>query len=443
MQGERNGVCVVALYFRGVKLRGECPPASLPGPAMKILNDPVLGFISIPHPLLLRLVDHPWFQRLRYIKQLGLSHLVYPGALHTRLPHAIGAMHLMGLAIESLREKGHIITEDEALGARIAILLHDVGHGPFSHALEHSLVEGVGHEDVSALVMDALDREFNGALDLGIRIFRDQYPKRFLHQLVSSQLDVDRMDYLNRDSFYTGVSEGVIGGDRIIKMLQVVGDRLVVEEKAIYSIEKFIVARRLMYWQVYLHKTVLACEQMLVQTLRRAKALGLQGVPLFGSPALLGFLRERRDRNSFNNTAVLADFMRLDDHDIMGAVKVWAQHEDRILARLATDLLHRTTLRIRLKREPWDTAHVARVREAFARQMGITAQEAECFVLSGKVVNNAYDTAHDGIKLLFKNGQLKDIAEASDNLGVAALGGVVEKHYLAFPRSMGKEWFGG
>jgi HD superfamily phosphohydrolase len=409
--------------------------------APKIFNDPIHGFITAPHPLVLQLIDHPWFQRLRYIKQLGLSHLVYPGALHTRFHHALGAMHLMGLAIDTLRGKGHAITDEEALGARIAILLHDVGHGPFSHALERSLVDGIGHEEIGALVMAGLNREFGGALDLGIAIFKDEHPKHVLHQLVSSQLDVDRMDYLNRDSFYTGVSEGVIGGDRIIKMLQVVDDRLVVEEKAIYSIEKFIVARRLMYWQVYLHKTVLACEQMLVQTLRRAKVLGLQGVQLFGSPALLGFLRERRDRNSFNDPAVLADFMRLDDHDIMGALKVWAQHEDRILARLATDLLHRTTLRIRLRQQSWDPAQVARVREAFAQQMGITAEEAALFVLSGTVVNNAYDTAHDGIKLLFKNGQLKDIAEASDNLGVAAMGGVVEKHYLAFPRSMGKEWF--
>ncbi|MBZ0205785.1 MAG: HD domain-containing protein [Flavobacteriales bacterium] len=409
----------------------------------KILNDPIHGFITVPHPLLLRLIDHPWFQRLRYIKQLGLSHLVYPGALHTRFHHALGAMHLMGLAIESLRGKGHAITDEEALGAHIAILLHDIGHGPFSHALEHSIVDGISHEGVGALVMDKLNADFEGALDLGIAIFHDRYPKHMLHQLVSGQLDVDRMDYLNRDSFYTGVSEGVIGGDRIIKMLQVVDDRLVVEEKAVYSIEKFIVARRLMYWQVYLHKTVLACEQMLVQTLRRAKTLGLEGAPLFGSPALLGFLRERRDRASFNDPKVLADFMRLDDHDIMGAVKVWADHPDRLLARLSADLLDRRTLRIRLQNEAWQEAHVSRVRKAFAEEMGITEKEAGLFVLSGHIVNNAYDATHDGIQLLYKDGQLKDIAEASDNLGIAAMSGVVEKHYLAFPRSMGKEWFEG
>ena len=409
--------------------------------ATKILNDPIYGFITVPHPLLLRLIDHPWFQRLRYIKQLGLSHLVYPGALHTRFHHALGAMHLMGLAIESLRGKGHSITEEEALGAHVAILLHDIGHGPFSHALEHSLVEGIDHEAVGALVMDRLNTGFDGALDLGIAIFHDRHPKHVLHQLVSGQLDMDRMDYLNRDSFYTGVSEGVIGGDRIIKMLQVVDDRLVVEEKAIYSIEKFIVARRLMYWQVYLHKTVVACEQMLVQTLRRAKTLGLQGVPLFGSPALLGFLGERRDRNSFNDPAVLADFMRLDDHDIMGAVKVWATHTDPVLARLANDLVKRRTLRIKLRDQPWAASQVDGIRKVFAKEMGITEQEAELFVLSGHILNNAYDATHDGIKLLFKNGKLKDIAQASDNLGIAAMSGAVEKHYLAFPRSMGKEWF--
>jgi HD superfamily phosphohydrolase len=401
---------------------------------MKILNDPIYGFISVPHPVVQRLIDHPWFQRLRYIKQLGLGHLVYPGALHTRFHHAVGAMHLMGEAIANLREKGHTISEEEALGARIAILLHDVGHGPFSHALEHSLVEGVGHEDVSALVMDALNTEFNGALDLGIRIFRDQYPKRFLHQLVSSQLDVDRLDYLNRDSFYTGVSEGVIGGERILKMLQVVDDRLVVEEKAIYSIEKFLVARRLMYWQVYLHKTVVACEMMLVETLRRAKQLALQGTPLFASPALLRFLSARHDRAGFNDPAVLADFLRLDDHDIMGAVKVWCDHADTVLARLATDLVTRRNLRIRLQNIPWDDTRIGELRRTVAAQLGITEAEAAHFVLTGSIVNNAYDPAKDRIELRYKDGTLRDIAEASDNLGIQALARPVTKWYLAWPR---------
>jgi HD superfamily phosphohydrolase len=401
---------------------------------VKILNDPIYGFISVPHPVVQRLIDHPWFQRLRYIKQLGLGHLVYPGALHTRFHHALGAMHLMGEAIATLRDKGHAITDEEALGARIAILLHDVGHGPFSHALEHSLVEGIGHEAVSALVMDALNAEFDGALQPGIRIFRDQHPKRFLHQLVSSQLDVDRLDYLNRDSFYTGVSEGVIGGERILKMLQVVDDRLVVEEKAIYSIEKFLVARRLMYWQVYLHKTVVACEMMLVETLRRAKHLALQGTPLFASPALLRFLSTRHDRASFNHPAVLADFLRLDDHDIMGAVKVWCDHPDTVLARLSTDLVHRRNLRIKLQNIPWDDTRIKQLRCAVATMLGIPETDAAHFVLTGSIVNNAYDPAKDRIELLHKDGTLRDIAEASDNLGIQALARPVEKFYLAWPR---------
>jgi HD superfamily phosphohydrolase len=401
---------------------------------MKILNDPIYGFITVPHPTVLRLIDHPWFQRLRYIKQLGLGHLVYPGALHTRFHHALGAMHLMGEAIATLRGKGHDITEEEALGARIAILLHDIGHGPFSHALEHSLVEGIGHEAVSALVMDALNTEFNGALDLGIRIFRDQYPKHFLHQLVSSQLDVDRLDYLNRDSFYTGVSEGVIGGERIIKMLQVVDDRLVVEEKAIYSIEKFLVARRLMYWQVYLHKTVVACELMLVETLRRAKHLAMQGTGVFASPALLQFLTANHDRTSFSDPAILGDFLKLDDHDVMGAVKVWCDHPDAVLAQLATDLVHRRNLRIKLQNIPWDDTRIADLRRKVATQLGITEADAAHFVLSGSIVNNAYDPAKDRIELRYKDGTLRDIAEASDNLGIAALARPVEKFYLAWPR---------
>ncbi|HPF91768.1 MAG TPA: HD domain-containing protein [Flavobacteriales bacterium] len=401
---------------------------------MKILNDPIYGFIAVPHPVVQRLIDHPWFQRLRYIKQLGLGHLVYPGALHTRFHHALGAMHLMGEAIATLRGKGHVITDEEALGARIAILLHDVGHGPFSHALEHSLVEGIGHEAVSALVMDALNAEFDGALETGIRIFRDQHPKGFLHQLVSSQLDVDRIDYLNRDSFYTGVSEGVIGGERIIKMLQVVDDRLVVEEKAVYSIEKFLVARRLMYWQVYLHKTVVACEMMLVETLRRAKQLAMQGTVVFASPALLRFLSARHDRHSFTDPEVLRDFLRLDDHDIMGAVKVWCQHPDKVLARLATDLVERHNLRIQLQNIPWDDTRIAQLREQVAGQLGISTVDAAHFVITGNIVNNAYDPVKDHIELLYKDGTTRDIAEASDNLGIAALARPVEKWYLAWPR---------
>lgn len=418
----------------------------------KILNDPIYGFITVPHPAVLELIDHPWFQRLRYIKQLGLGHLVYPGALHTRFHHALGAMHLMGLAIGTLRDKGHAVSEEEALGAAIAILLHDVGHGPFSHALEHSLVEGIGHEDVSALVMDAMNAQMGGRLELGLRIFRDSGSEagmtnagkgsgmiHVLHQLVSSQLDVDRMDYLNRDSFYTGVSEGVIGGDRIIKMLEIVDDRLVVEEKAIYSIEKFIVARRLMYWQVYLHKTVVACELMLVETLRRAKQLAMDGNTLFASPALQRFLGARLDRASFQDPAVLADFLRLDDHDIMGAVKVWMQHPDPVLSRLATDLVERHNLRIRLRDTPWEADRIAALKKAVATHLRIDLADADRFVLTGSIVNNAYDAGYDRIELLYKDGSVRDIAEASDNLGIQAMARPVTKYYLAWPRWLGVE----
>ncbi|MBL0043924.1 MAG: HD domain-containing protein [Flavobacteriales bacterium] len=407
----------------------------------KILNDPIYGFITVPHPTVLRLIDHPWFQRLRYIKQLGLSHLVYPGALHTRFHHALGAMHLMGQAIEVLRSKGHPVSEEEALGATIAILLHDVGHGPFSHALEHSLVDGIGHEELSAVVMDRLNEQLDGALTLGIRIFRDQHPQRALHQLVSSQLDVDRMDYLNRDSFYTGVSEGVIGGDRIIKMLEVVADRLVVEEKAIYSIEKFLVARRLMYWQVYLHKTVVAAESMLVEALRWAKHLASNGTEVFGSPALQRFLRSPHDRASFKDPHVLRDFLKLDDHDIMGAVKVWADHSDKTLATLCSDIVERRTFRIRLRDSAWEPDRIARVKQAVADHLKIPLTEADRFVITDRIVNNAYDVAQDRIELLYKDGTLRDIAEASDNLGIQAMSRPVEKYYLAYPRWLGPEWF--
>ena len=401
---------------------------------MKILNDPIYGFITVAHAEVLRLIDHPWFQRLRYIKQLGLGHLVYPGALHTRFHHALGAMHLMGEAIHTLRSKGHEITEEEELGATIAILLHDIGHGPFSHALEHSLVDGIGHEDISALVMDRLNEEFGGGLELGLRIFRDQYPKHALHQLVSSQLDVDRIDYLNRDSFYTGVSEGVIGGERILKMLQVKDDKLVVEQKAVYSIEKFIVARRLMYWQVYLHKAVVACEMMLVETLRHAKEMALNGTVLFASPALQQFLTNRHDRTSFQDPEVLNDFLKLDDHDIMGAIKVWCDHPDTTLSRLATDLVQRHNLRIKLQDTPWPSERINDLKQRVAKELNVPLPEADRFVLHGSIINNAYDPSKDRIELLYKDGTLVDIAEASDNLGIAAMAKPVEKFYLAWPR---------
>ncbi|HAI00813.1 MAG TPA: phosphohydrolase, partial [Flavobacteriales bacterium] len=320
----------------------------------KILNDPVYGFVTLRHARALDLMDHRYMQRLRRISQLGLSHLVYPGAVHNRFHHAVGCMHLMQEAIESLRNKGVDISEAEAEGACLAILLHDVGHGPFSHALEHSIVQGVHHEDVSALIMGRLNEEFGGALDLAIEIFNDHHPKKFLHQLVSSQLDMDRLDYLARDSFYSGVTEGKVGSERILKMLDVVDGQLVVEEKAIYSIEKFVVARRLMYWQVYLHRTVLSAEHMLMLVLRRAKHLARQGVDVFASPALSLFLHDDLDRAKFlADPVVLERFCELDDSDIFVAMKAWRHHDDKVLSMLSTRLLDRGLFRIELRPEPF------------------------------------------------------------------------------------------
>jgi HD superfamily phosphohydrolase len=397
----------------------------------KILNDPIYGFITIRAELL-RLIDHPWFQRLRRIKQLGLTHLVYPGALNTRFHHVIGAMHLMTQAIDVLRQKGHEITDEESFGARVAILLHDIGHGPFSHTLEHSLIEGMDHEAIGAWVMDELNQQFNGSLTTGIAIFRDQHPKGFLHQLVSGQLDMDRLDYLNRDSFYTGVSEGIVGNERIIKMLEVKDDRLVVEEKGIYSIEKFLVARRLMYWQVYLHKTVVAAEMMLVEILKRAKFLVSEGQDVFAAPHFHRFLVGNA---KMGDADTLADFMLLDDHDVMCAVKVWMKHPDPVLSRLSSDLIHRKTFRIQLRNMPFSDNEMIEHRQSFAQRFGIDQADAKHFVLTGKLANSAYDLKHEQIGILFKNGELEDISEASDNLNIHALSTEVEKYYLAVARN--------
>jgi len=403
----------------------------------KILNDPIYGFISLPAGIVLDIIDHPWFQRLRYIKQLGLSHLVYPGALHTRFQHAIGAMHLMGDAIDSLRTKGVDISEEGSQGAKLAILLHDIGHGPFSHTLEHSLMEGVGHEEVSALVMDRLNEQFEGALSLGISIFRDEHSMKPLHKLVSSQLDMDRLDYLMRDSFYSGVAEGVIGSDRIIKMLNVHGDELVIEQKGIYSIEKFIVARRLMYWQVYLHKTVVAAEFMLINVLKRAKKLATQGSDLFCSPVLRTFLYERISGEDLkNNSELLENFMQLDDHDIMGAVKVWSTHKDKVLSKLSRALVERKTFKLSFQKEPFDVAAITDIEKIAMKELELNEEEVKYFVLSDSIVNNAYDPMDDQINILMKDNSLKDLGEASDNLNILALSMPVTKHFLAFPKEL-------
>ncbi len=401
----------------------------------KIFNDPVYGFISIPFDLALDVIDHPWFQRLRRIKQLGMSHMVYPGALHTRFHHAIGAMHLMGQAIEVLRYKGHEITDSEAEAVTLAILLHDIGHGPFSHALENSIVHGIRHEDLSLRFMEALNTEFDGKLSLAIEIFTNRYPKKFLHQLVSGQLDMDRLDYLNRDSFFTGVSEGVVGSERIIKMLEIHGDELVVEVKGIYSVEKFIVARRLMYWQVYLHKTVLAAEMMLIRILKRAKELALKGEKLFCSPALETFLYHTYGAEDFSrDPSLLHTFARLDDFDIMSAIKVWADHSDKVLALLSDSFLNRLLFRITLEKSPYPESLIRDKKQEFCQKHGFTPEEAEYFVLTDHISNNAYNPDSDKIHILFRDKTVADIAEASDNLNISALSKPVKKYVLAVAR---------
>ena len=401
----------------------------------KILNDPVYGFVTLRHGRAMDLMDHRFMQRLRRISQLGLSHLVYPGAVHNRFHHAVGCMHLMQEAIESLRNKGVEITEAEAEAACLAILLHDVGHGPFSHALEHSIVQGVYHEDISALIMGRLNEEMGGALDLAIQIFNDHHPKPFLHQLVSSQLDMDRLDYLARDSFYSGVTEGKVGSERILKMLNVVDGQLVVEEKGIYSIEKFIVARRLMYWQVYLHRTVLSAEHMLTLVLRRAKHLVRQGHKVFASPALSLFLHDDLDRAQFlADPMVLERFCELDDSDVFVAMKAWRHHDDRVLALLSQRLLDRGLFRIELRPEPFSEAEVRERVDASAQHFGLSSEEAEFLVSNARIDNKAY--VPRGIMVLYKDGTIRDFAEANDHLSLQLLSKPVEKSFLCYPKDL-------
>jgi uncharacterized protein len=400
----------------------------------KIINDPIYGFITIPGDLIFQLIEHPYVQRLRRIRQLGMTHLVYPGANHTRFHHAIGAMHLMRQAIDVLRTKGHIILEEEEEGAIIAILLHDVGHGPFSHALEDSIVDGIHHEELSELMMDKLNKDFNGKLSLAIKIFRDNYSKEFLHQLVSSQLDMDRLDYLNRDSFFTGVSEGVISSDRIIKMLEVHDDKLAIEAKGIYSIEKFIVSRRLMYWQVYLHKTVVSAECMLIQILKRAKELFRSGQELFATPALKKFMLNNYSKNDFlNDASLLETFVHLDDSDVTASVKVWCAHPDFILRELCQRILNRNLFKIRIQNTAFDTSYITEVGEKIKSKFKLNDGEVNYFLLHGRLFNNAYQTDSDKINILFKDGSVRDIAEAADTLNIKEMSKVVEKYYLCYP----------
>lgn len=403
----------------------------------KIINDPVYGFISIPSDLIFDLIEHPYFQRLRYIKQLGMTHLVYPGALHTRFHHALGAMHLMSLALETLRSKGVKITDEEEEAVTIAILLHDIGHGPFSHALEQNIVQGISHEDISTLLMDRLNTIFDGRLSMALQIFNDTYPKRFLHQLVSSQLDMDRMDYLNRDSFFTGVSEGVISSDRIIKMLTVADDHIVVEEKGIYSIEKFLIARRLMYWQVYLHKTVIAAEQMLGKILKRARMLAISGEKLFSTPALCHFLEKSISKNEFmGDENHLITFTCLDDTDIMASVKVWMGHPDFVLSKLCTNFIQRKLYHVEISNERTDSKIVSEIAERAVQKFRISKEDASYFVFEDTIRNNAYKVGDGNIGILMKNKSVKDITTASDNSNLEALSKTVEKYIFCYNKEL-------
>ncbi len=373
-------------------------------------------------------------QRLRRIMQLGMSHLVYPGALHTRFHHVLGAMHLMTLAVSTIRRKGHEITPEEERAVLIAILLHDIGHGPFSHALEYDIVCGVSHEEISGFFIERLSAEFGEDLEHALLIFKNKHSKPFLHQLVSSQLDMDRLDYLNRDSFYTGVSEGIIGSDRLIEMLNVHNGNLVLEEKGIYSIEKFIVARRLMYWQVYLHKTVVSAEFMLIHALRRAKQLVKEGNELFASPTLMYFLKnDVKTENFKNDPSVLDKFAALDDYDILGAIKVWQDHPDKVLSMLSTRLVNRDLFKIEISKDPFSPDRIRLEKEMVRNQFDLNDEEIEFFVYTDVLSNNAYNQHKQNINMLMKNGEIIDLSKASDNLNISALANPVEKYFLCYP----------
>ncbi|HEY6061982.1 MAG TPA: HD domain-containing protein, partial [Chitinophagaceae bacterium] len=398
----------------------------------KIINDPVYGFITIDHPLILQIISHPYYQRLRNIHQMAFAHLVYPGAVHSRLHHSLGAYHLMCTALNEIKSKGMAITAEEELGAKVAILLHDIGHGPFSHALENELIKDVQHEAISLLIMRELNAEYGGQLQTAIDIFTNNHPKKFLHQLVSGQLDVDRMDYLNRDSFFTGVAEGVIGYDRIIKMLTVVNGELMVEEKAIYSIEKFLVSRRLMYWQVYLHKTVLSAEMMLVKIFRRAKELIGRGQTVKASSDDLDFFLQHVSP-AFSFEQHLGAFCRIDDHDVMATIKNWSRHPDKILATICRSLVERSLLKVKLQSEPFDEAFVSQKRKEACLASGISEIESEYFVFTGDASNTTYNPGDERINILFKDGTIKDISQVDNalihyNSGLAY--GEIKKYYI-------------
>jgi len=399
----------------------------------KIINDPVFGFINIPNDFLYDIIQHPYFQRLNRIKQLGLSSVVYPGATHTRLQHSLGAMHLMGEAIAQLRDAGHEITHIESQAVKACILLHDIGHGPFSHTLEHSLVIGVSHEEISLLMMQQINNELEGKLDTAIEIFTNRYHKKFLHQLVASQLDMDRLDYLSRDSFYSGVSEGIVGSARIIKMLNIHNDQLVIEAKGIYSIEKFLVARRLMYWQVYLHKTSVAAEKMLLNILKRAKELANRNVELFASPALHYFLYNEVNKDIFTHSMeALENFALLDDSDLICAIKVWSSHQDIVLSTLCKSFTNRRLFKVEVGAEPVGTDRRETLLKQYVEYFGVSMEEAAYFQGEEILSTDTYSPKDDRINILYKDGTIKDIAEASDMLNINVLTKKVEKHFYCY-----------
>jgi len=399
----------------------------------KIINDPVYGFITIDHPLILDIIAHPYYQRLRRIYQMAFAHLVYPGAVHSRLHHSLGAYHLMCNALSELKNKGIEITHEEELGAKVAILLHDIGHGPYSHTLEKELINDVHHETISLLIMKVLNKEFNGQLQTAIEIFTDSYPKKFLYQLIAGQIDVDRMDYLTRDSFFTGVSEGVIGYDRIIKMLTVHNGQLMVEEKAIYSIEKFLVSRRLMYWQVYLHKTVLSAEMMLVKIIQRAKELITKEIKTEAATSALNYFLQNPSTDH-KTQEHLDTFCRLDDFDVMATVKNWMDHPDKILSTLCRGLVNRKLYKVKLQADSFNTSLVNEKKKELMQRFGISNEETDYFVFTGEAINTTYNPEDERINILFKDGSVKDISKVDNALIHQHLASPVKKQYICYLR---------
>ncbi len=403
----------------------------------KIFNDPVYGFIPIQNDLVFDLIQHPYFQRLRRIKQLGLTDYVYPGALHTRFHHALGAMHLMGKTLDSLRTKGHMIFDAEYEASLAAILLHDIGHGPFSHTLEFSLFNGISHEQIAIWALKKLNKEFDGRLNLAIQIFEKRYPRTFFSELVSSQLDIDRLDYLQRDCYFTGVQEGTIGAERIIQMLNVVNDRLVVEEKGLYSIESFLGARRIMYWQVYLHKTAICAEKMLILLIQRARELTMRGISVPSTPAFSMFLERNLTQEDFEEDPDILDvFMAMDDSDVWGSIKFWLSHDDKILSQLSQRLLSRDLFRVKLMNEKPNEKDIEKIKSAISKHLDISLEDASYFVSHGVVSNSAYLPHEGSITIQKKSGELIDVAKAVDLPNIKAISKIVEKYYLCWPKDV-------